>query len=95
MVMAPAVFPLTKVTSSYRERMFVKPPSRKFLMQNLPSGNIWRDSRIVGAVTLCCVRPIDRVSVPKGDTYLLERLGLSHLGDAHNRQLARQLREMP
>jgi hypothetical protein len=57
----------------------------------------WRPSAKlhVGPCMLCAVRPIDRIAVPKGDGYLLERLGLTHLGDATNRKLAQLLREMP
>jgi hypothetical protein len=47
------------------------------------------------ACMLCATRPIDRITLPVGDGYLLERLGLTHLGDIKNRQLAQQLRDMP
>jgi hypothetical protein len=100
-MMPPTVFPAVGDPHKfvpqpwYRKRPFAKQPRRKFLMQNLSSGNIWNDSRIVGAVTLCCLRPIDRVSVPVGDGHLLELLGLPQLGDIKNRKLAQQLREFP
>jgi hypothetical protein len=43
----------------------------------------------------CCDRHIHRVSIPRGDLYLLERLGLTFLGETKNRELERRLREFP
>jgi len=86
-------------TSWYRSHLFVTQASPTML--NAERAVIrtltWKPSAKIhiGGCMLCCLRPIDRIALPKGDTYLLERLGLKQLGNIRNRQLAEQLRDMP
>jgi len=89
----------TQTASSARERLFVKQALP--VMLNAEKATIrtltWKPSAKIhlGPCMLCCLRRIDRVGVPQGDTYLLARLGLMQLGDVRNRKLAQVLREFP
>ncbi|HEX3747616.1 MAG TPA: hypothetical protein VHW09_26960 [Bryobacteraceae bacterium] len=97
--MPPTVFPATRSADWYRTHLFVAQASptvwsaEKARIRTLE----WkRPAKIrITACMLCCTRPIDAITIPQGDTYLLERLGLTHLGDTKNRKLAQQLREFP
>jgi hypothetical protein len=82
-----------------RERLFARQAGPTMLSAEKAAIRTltWRPSAKIhlSACMLCCIRSIDRITVPVGDGYLLERLGLPHLGDGKNRELAQLLRDMP
>ena len=98
-MMPRTVFQGTQVSQWYRDHLFVKQASLGLV--NAERARIrtleWKPSaqiRVTGRM-LCSTRSIDRITVPASDACLLERVGLKHLGDAKNRELARRLREIP
>ena len=86
-------------TTWYREHLFAKTAGRNVVSAEKARIRTldWKPPAkiVLTSCMLCVTRPIDRISVPVGDGYLLERLGLTQLGGTKNRKLAQQLREFP
>jgi hypothetical protein len=96
----PAVFRSeTQTYQWYWSRLFKKqaPPTILAAEKSVIRTLAWKPPAkfLATACNLCCLRPIDHITLPKGDTYLLERLGLTHLSQVKNRQLAQLLKEFP